>query len=42
MYLGFFSDYRDYTAAITKANANATKLSTDAGVELGMTLEHAI
>ena len=38
MYLGFFSDYRDYTAAITKANANATKLSTDAGVELGMTL----
>lgn len=38
MYLGFFSDYRDYSAAITKANLDASKLSTDVGVELGMSL----
>ena len=38
MYLGFFSDYRDYAAAITKANTDAAKMSTDAGVALGMTL----
>ena len=38
MYLGFFSDYRDYAAAITKANLDASKLATDVGVELGMTL----
>ena len=38
MYLGFFSDYRDYSAAITKANLDASKLSTDVGVVLGMSL----
>lgn len=37
-YLDFFADYRDYTAAVTKANTDSSSMAADMQMQMGITL----